>query len=62
MSPGEAMESFVTESYGEIRHGRVWFTTSPAELKQRRKPSTPAGKKVVVTRRNGQEIRRVVSS
>ena len=43
----------LTNSFGRIRHGRVWFTTSPEELKRKKKPAK-LDPRVVIRRRCGQ--------
>lgn len=44
----------LTSSGGEVRRGRVWFTTSPEQLKRESRESTTTKTvKVVRRRRNG---------
>ncbi len=44
----------LTSSGGEVRRGRVWFTTSPEQLRREsRKSATTTTVKVVRRRRNG---------
>jgi hypothetical protein len=38
----------LTHSYGVLRHGSAWFTTSPEQLAQ---PPAPARKPEIVVRR-----------
>ncbi len=45
----------LTSSGGEVRRGRVWFTTSPEQLRRdSRKSTTTKTVKVVRRRRNGE--------
>jgi len=41
----------LTNSYGGIRRGRVWFTTSPEQLKLESQKKTPKYDTTVVVRR-----------
>jgi len=48
----------LTNSYGSLRRGRVWFTTSPEQLKRSSEPKKrPTLPEVVIRRRQGQEDR-----
>jgi hypothetical protein len=48
------MRNHNTNSYGNVRRGRVWFTTSPAELRAESRQPCPAQPYVRILRRPGQ--------
>ena len=46
----------LTKSCGGIRRGRVWFTTSPEQIKRESRESTTTKKVTVVRRRRNGDV------
>ena len=48
------MRNFTTNSYGNVRRVRAWFTTSPQQLRAESRQPCPAQPYIRILRRPGQ--------